>query len=254
MGEKKPRFMSVHLLSDKNIDAKTPEGNQQQLHLKDVLQRWKRLSKKAHDRKRALQRALLQCQEFDDMMQNYLVWLERMEKQVNACDPDNLEDRVSLLQEKLKELKVSRSLELVDCRVVSGRVKCHMYTAKVSQVSAGYECSEEMVAISFSHLWRSLLDYFDHILRDKNDTQKKRKNTLCLCTPVSLCLSVCLSVGFCLSVHPSVCLSVFLSLSLWFLFRTRDFNISLSVLTHPLFFFYIFVLLIDLPVTGSCKS
>ena len=205
MEEKKPRFMSVHLLSDKNIDAKTPEGNQQQLHLKDVLQRWKRLSKKARDRKRALQRALLQCQEFDDMMQDYLVWLERMEKQVNACDPDNLEDRVSLLQEKLKELKVSRSLELVDCRVVSGRVKCHMYTAKVSQVSTGYECSEEMVAISFSHLWRSLLDCILTTSWETKMIHRKRERTLYVCVP--LCLSASLSVF--LSV--SVCLSLSLS-------------------------------------------
>ncbi|KAL8608286.1 hypothetical protein ACOMHN_042153 [Nucella lapillus] len=103
--EKRPRYLSIQLLSSNYVDPTTPEGRNLQARVKDLEHRWERVCCRAEETQQSLQSALLQCQEFHHRLHDHLLWLEGMEGRVRDCEPLVLTDEASVLRDKCDKLK-----------------------------------------------------------------------------------------------------------------------------------------------------
>ncbi|XP_076464753.1 nesprin-1-like [Babylonia areolata] len=106
---KRARFLSIQLLSKNYVSLTTPEGRQLQLRVQELERRWEAVAARAADIQQSLQRALLQCQEFQHTVQDYLLWLEDLEGRIRRCEPVRLSAEVSLLKDKYNILQDLRS-------------------------------------------------------------------------------------------------------------------------------------------------
>ncbi|KAJ8309203.1 hypothetical protein KUTeg_014077 [Tegillarca granosa] len=106
---RKPRVLSINLISKNYIDASTSEGRELQDKIREMNRRWDVVCNHATQLQKDLQVALIQCQEFHHTIHDLLLWLENVEVKIQKCEPVNLSADESALWTKYRRLKDLKS-------------------------------------------------------------------------------------------------------------------------------------------------
>ncbi|KAK7133089.1 hypothetical protein R3I94_015094 [Phoxinus phoxinus] len=87
MDSHKSKVLSINLNSVALLQSDSEESQELKAKLKEMNSRWDRLGKSLKDWRKALQDALMQCQEFHELSHGLLLWLENIDRRRNEIIP-----------------------------------------------------------------------------------------------------------------------------------------------------------------------
>ncbi|XP_059374492.1 nesprin-1-like isoform X2 [Carassius carassius] len=118
--KRKAIVLSINLCSAEFVQSDSEEAQDLQRQLKEMNNRWERLSSSLDDWRNALQHALMQCQDFHEMSHGLLLWLENIERRRNEIVPiDHTQDSDTLQEHHKTLLKIRRELLDTQLKVAS---------------------------------------------------------------------------------------------------------------------------------------
>ncbi|XP_056332551.1 nesprin-1-like isoform X4 [Danio aesculapii] len=116
LDKRKAIVLSINLCSAEFVQSDSEEAQDLQRRLKEMNNRWEKLSSSLDEWRTALQHALMQCQDFHEMSHGLLLWLENIDRRRNEIIPiDHTQDSDTLQEHHKTLLQIRR--ELLDTQV-----------------------------------------------------------------------------------------------------------------------------------------
>lgn len=116
LDKRKAIVLSINLCSAEFVQSDSEEARELQRRLKEMNNRWEKLSSSLDEWRTALQHALMQCQDFHEMSHGLLLWLENIDRRRNEIVPiDHTQDSDTLQEHHKTLLQIRR--ELLDTQV-----------------------------------------------------------------------------------------------------------------------------------------
>uniref|UniRef100_A0A673K6N5 KASH domain-containing protein n=1 Tax=Sinocyclocheilus rhinocerous TaxID=307959 RepID=A0A673K6N5_9TELE len=120
LDKRKAIALSINLCSAEFVQSDSEEARDLQRQLKEMNNRWERLSSSLDEWRNALQHALLQCQDFHEMSHGLLLWLENIDRRRNEIVPiDHTQDSDTLQEHHKTLLQIRRELLDTQLKVAS---------------------------------------------------------------------------------------------------------------------------------------
>uniref|UniRef100_A0A671SML9 KASH domain-containing protein n=1 Tax=Sinocyclocheilus anshuiensis TaxID=1608454 RepID=A0A671SML9_9TELE len=120
LDKRKAIVLSINLCSAEFVQSDSEEARDLQRQLKEMNNRWERLSSSLDEWRNALQHALLQCQDFHEMSHGLLLWLENIDRRRNEIVPiDHTQDSDTLQEHHKTLLQIRRELLDTQLKVAS---------------------------------------------------------------------------------------------------------------------------------------
>ncbi|XP_039537650.1 nesprin-1-like isoform X2 [Pimephales promelas] len=111
LDKRKAIVLSINLCSAEFVQSDSEEARDLQRRLKEMNNRWERLSGSLDEWRNALQHALMQCQDFHEMSHGLLLWLENIDRRRNEIVPiDHTRDSDTLQEHHKTLLQIRREL------------------------------------------------------------------------------------------------------------------------------------------------
>ncbi|XP_066525021.1 nesprin-1 isoform X6 [Hoplias malabaricus] len=114
--KRKAIVLSINLCSSEFLQSDSDESQELQGRLKEMNNRWERLTCSLDEWRSSLQDALMQCQDFHEMSHGLLLWLENIDRRKNEIVPIDHSQDTDTLQEHHKTLLQIRR-ELLDSQL-----------------------------------------------------------------------------------------------------------------------------------------
>ncbi|XP_037397692.1 nesprin-1 isoform X10 [Pygocentrus nattereri] len=114
--KRKAIVLSINLCSSEFVQSDSDESRELQGRLKEMNNRWERLTSSLDEWRSSLQYALMQCQDFHEMSHGLLLWLENIDRRRNEIVPIDHSQDADTLQEHHKTLTQIRR-ELLDSQL-----------------------------------------------------------------------------------------------------------------------------------------
>uniref|UniRef100_A0AAY5EGI0 KASH domain-containing protein n=1 Tax=Electrophorus electricus TaxID=8005 RepID=A0AAY5EGI0_ELEEL len=114
--KRKAIVLSINLCSSEFVQSDSAESQQLQVRLREMNNRWDRLTTSLDEWRNSLQDALMQCQDFHEMSHGLLLWLENIDRRRNEIVPIDHSQDSDTLQEHHKTLSQIRR-ELLDSQL-----------------------------------------------------------------------------------------------------------------------------------------
>uniref|UniRef100_A0A3B1ISA5 Spectrin repeat containing, nuclear envelope 1b n=1 Tax=Astyanax mexicanus TaxID=7994 RepID=A0A3B1ISA5_ASTMX len=114
--KRKAIVLSINLCSSEFVQSDSDESRELQGRMKEMNNRWDRLTSSLDEWRRSLQDALMQCQDFHEMSHGLLLWLENIDRRRNEIVPIDQSQDPGTLQEHHKTLSQIRR-ELLDSQL-----------------------------------------------------------------------------------------------------------------------------------------
>uniref|UniRef100_A0A673LFE3 Spectrin repeat containing, nuclear envelope 1b n=1 Tax=Sinocyclocheilus rhinocerous TaxID=307959 RepID=A0A673LFE3_9TELE len=120
LDKRKAIVLSINLCSAEFVQSDSEEARDLQRRLKEMNNRWERLSSSLDEWRNALQHALMQCQDFHEMSHGLLLWLENIDRRRNEIVPiDHTQDSDTLQEHHKMLLQIRRELLDTQLKVAS---------------------------------------------------------------------------------------------------------------------------------------
>uniref|UniRef100_A0A672NJW8 Nesprin-1-like n=1 Tax=Sinocyclocheilus grahami TaxID=75366 RepID=A0A672NJW8_SINGR len=120
LDKRKAIVLSINLCSAEFVQSDSEEARDLQRRLKEMNNRWERLSSSLDEWRNALQHVLMQCQDFHEMSHGLLLWLENIDRRRNEIVPiDHTQDSDTLQEHHKTLLQIRRELLDTQLKVAS---------------------------------------------------------------------------------------------------------------------------------------
>ncbi|XP_053538882.1 nesprin-1 isoform X9 [Ictalurus punctatus] len=116
LDKRKAIVLSINLCSSEFVQSDSKDSQELQGRLKEMNNRWERLTGSLDEWRSSLQDALMQCQDFHEMSHGLLLWLENIDRRRNEIVPIDHNQDTDTLHEHHKTLSQIRR-ELLDSQL-----------------------------------------------------------------------------------------------------------------------------------------